>query len=152
MDGVSIAAIPIVSTIAIAAMVAYIVAVNGRTKAQRIEAISAMQNRMLDKFGTAQEFVDFLQSPQGRDFLGKTTEAQTHPAQRIVGSITKGIVLSLLGAGFILLSFIVERDMIVPGVLVLAIGLGFLVSAVVALRLSRSWGLIPPERELVSQN
>lgn len=149
---ITVAMIPIVTTITMAAMVAFIVGVAGRTKARRIEAMSSMQNRMLDKFGTAQEFVDFLQSPQGREFLGKTTEAQVHPAQRIMGSISKGIVLSLLGLGFIILSISVERGLVVPGVLVLAIGLGFLVSAVVSLRLSRSWGLIASQdRELASQ-
>ncbi|HVT03163.1 MAG TPA: hypothetical protein VHL58_07260 [Thermoanaerobaculia bacterium] len=144
--------IPIIISVSMFAMIAFIVSVAGKTKAKRIEAITDLQNRMIDKFGTAQEFVTFLQSPQGREFLGKTTEAEAHPARRIMGSIKAGIILTFLGAACIILSFGVASGFIFPGVLVLAIGLGFLVSAGVSLRLSRSWGLMAPaDRELASQ-
>jgi hypothetical protein len=49
-----------------------------------------------------------------------------------------GIVLAMLGLGMLGLS-LAKRGFLVPAVLALALGVGFLISTAVASRLSRKW-------------
>jgi hypothetical protein len=140
--GLSIAAVASV----IAALIGWIVWVVNRHGRERLRGQLDLQRRMLEKFGSATEFVTFAGTESGRRFLENlSTEHGVH-AQSIMGSIRKGAVLSLLGAGLCTLPFIKPEyePAAIFGVVALTTGIGFLISAWASYRLSRSWGLLPP--------
>ena len=115
---------------------------------ERARARIDLQRRILEKFGTAGEFVAFLESDGGRKFLDSiSNEIHTHAA-RIFASIQKGAIFTLIGVvGFLVILLYGRDDLIplaVPSGIALAVGLGYLVSAFVTYRLSKQWNLLPP--------
>jgi len=120
--------------------------ISKRAKIEQARSAAKMnlQTRMLEKFSSAQEFVDFVSTPEGQTFLASSTDVteRLNPLLKLYQSMRWGFVLSLVGIGFIILSFMVEREMIVPGVLALTLGLGFLISSLVGQKLAQSWGLL----------
>ena len=106
---------------------------------------SDMQTRLLEKFGTSQELIAYLESPAGQRFLESATIERRNPFGRILGSIQAGIVLATAGLGFFFLQSQwdrVEEGFLFLGTMGLALGIGFLVSSAAAYFLSKSWGLV----------
>ena len=118
-----------------------------RRRQERGRAQFDLQRRMLEKFGTASEFVAFLESDSGRKFLQAVSSETQTQASRIFGSIQKGAIFTLIGVvGFCVVAYD-TRDLVplaVPSGILLATGLGYLISAFATYRLSRQWGLLPP--------
>ena len=117
---------------------------NTRTRAE-------IYNRLIDKFGTAPEFITFLQSDAGLKFIEENAAQTFAPLGKILVSIQIGIILALLGAGLLITGNIFGGGLggdlyivlTVGGVIGLTIGSGLLISAVVSYRLCRAWALIP---------
>jgi hypothetical protein len=107
------------------------------TKRRRaeIQARADFHKQLLDKFGSGREFAEFLESKGSQRFLDELW-AQAGPRNRMLSGLQPGIVLAMLGLGFLGLSFSQHR-FVIPGVIVLALGAGFLLSALVAHRLSK---------------
>ena len=61
--------IPIVAIIANSAMVVLIVYFVARSRQRRIEVQAEVQSKLLDRFGSAPELIDFLHSPAGKQFV-----------------------------------------------------------------------------------
>jgi amino acid permease len=134
--------IPIVGSISLFSMIAFIVWVGNRTKARVTEMRTAFQTRMIDKFSNAAEFVDFAKTPEGQRLIQGTTG----PTQKtkIFAALRTGIVLSSLGVGLLVLGIIGRFDEAaaaagIVGTIILSLGLGFLVSAFVSRKLVRAW-------------
>lgn len=122
---------------------AFAVAVGAKTKQKRWEALASVQNRMLERFGSAQEFTEFLKTPEGRSYMLVAVEkGEGGQPARIMASIRWGVVLAVLGLGFLSLAATVDTDFAIPGVLTLSLGVGFLASSLILSRLARSWGML----------
>jgi len=138
------------------------VVVEGRRRTMAIQARADFQNRVLEKYGSGREFVELVQSEGGQKLLNALpAESAAGPADRILGSVHRGILLVFLGIGLLLVTAFVERDIqktsLAFGVIILALGIGFLVSATLSRRLARSLSLLPPAerpgtRELASRS
>ncbi len=106
---------------------------------------SKLQGKIVDKFSTAQEFNDFLQSKEGSRFLNFLKFNGRAPRERILSSLAKGIVLFFLGIAIIVVGSLFADEMryfIAFGIVLIAIGLGFLVSTIISYKLSKKWGII----------
>ncbi len=121
------------------------------TKIKAIRARTEIHNRLVDKFGSAPEFFQFLQTEGGQSFLESVTVEQSTAAERILSSIQKGILLTLLGLGLLLLGILLagrigegQTPLYILGVIAVSLGVGFLVSAGISFRLSKAWGLVAP--------
>ena len=116
-----------------------------------------VHNKLLDRFTSNEDLLAYIQSPTGRKFLESApisldAEAQPRhigaPFGRIFWSVQAGAVLLLTGFG---LQFIGQRQqweeigqpLSSMGILVVAIGLGFLISAAASYFLSKRLGLLP---------
>lgn len=118
-----------------------------RRRQERIRAQFDLQRRMLEKFGSASEFVAFLESESGRKFLETVSSETQTQAGRIFGSIQKGSIFTLIGIVGLCVVAYDPDDLIplaVPSGIALATGLGYLISGFVSYRLSKQWGLLPP--------
>ena len=106
------------------------------------------QSKLLDKFGSSQELIDYLRSDPGTRFVEAMETASTErttPYSRIFSSLQWGIILGLAGAAFLFIDGRIsdgDPGFFVIGALGVPLGVGFLLSGAAAFPLSKSWGLI----------
>jgi hypothetical protein len=117
-----------------------------RATQRRAQLRADVQMKLIDKFGTSAEFVQFLESPAGREFL---RQQRNGPRDRVLSGIRAGVVLTFLGLAFTMMIFVFhETGFSVPAFLLLALGLGFFVSSALSVKLAKRWsdnGLTQPE-------
>lgn len=127
--------------------VIYLAAETSRRQ-RRIKAQAELHGRLLDKFSTANEVVEFLQTPGGAQFVNNFSSEREEPSNGILRSTHRGIILVIVAAGCLFLSWYYrdagENPLLVIGVILLCLGIGFLVSAGVSHRLAKSLGLAQP--------
>jgi hypothetical protein len=117
-----------------------------------------VHTKILDRMQSNEDLLSYIQTPAGRHFLEFTpisTEsaprAASAPLSRILWSVQAGVVLAALGFGLRYAQSNVPEEIVpaftVLGVIVMALGIGAVVSAVVAYLLSARLGLLPPRKE-----
>ena len=109
---------------------------------------NTIHTRLLEKFTSSQDFSAFLQTPGGQQYMNSLTDSDNNPSRTILTSVSSGIVLAVVGAG-LLAAGLVLRDIGtgISGLLLLLVGSGFILSAVVSYKLSRKLGLIRDQSE-----
>ena len=119
-------------------------------RALKLAAMQAeLQAKVLDKFGTAPEVIEYMQRAGGQGLLQTPAVEKSHPYQRIMGAVQAGVILALVGGAALFLRNQISdgyEGFVFLGSVGLALGLGFLISAVVAFLLSKHWGLINGEK------
>ena len=108
--------------------------------------------KLLDKFGSSQEMLAYMDSEAGKKFLETPAfdpqigRAATLPYSRILWSVQIGVIAVALGAGLLYLRGRVGADaelgFDVFGTLVCTLGIGFLVSGAVSYALVKHFGLL----------
>jgi sulfite exporter TauE/SafE len=111
-----------------------------------------VHNKLLDRFTNNEELLAYIQTPAGKRFLESTPiplespRAINAPVGRILGSAQAGAVLTVLGLGVTIVSQNTLEEVASPlaafGVVIIALGLGFVVSAALAYALTRRFGLL----------
>jgi hypothetical protein len=138
--------IPVIAVSGFYITVALIVWTITKARQRRAEMQSEVQTRMIDKFSSAPEFITFLQSDAGKQFASTFEEVpRAHARDRILGGVTRSVVLTVLGLGFLAICLTEARDIgfIIAGCILLSLGLGYFIATIVSFRLSKSWGLLP---------
>ena len=127
------------------------------TRLSKVQA--EVHNKLLDRFGSNEEVMAYINTGAGKKFLEAAPiplesgpREVSAPISRVLWSVQAGLILGALGIGMKIVSMSAEKD-VAPamsglGVLAIALGLGFIVSAGVSLILSRRLGLwsAPAER------
>lgn len=135
----------LVASIIAMIMIVRMILENGKSKRES-EAQLQLHTRLLDRFGSPSELLEYLQSDAGRRFLGPAATQKAMPYGRIMGATQAGVVLLFVGVAFWLIrgSFGTDGDRALTflAATTSAFGLGFLCSAVLAHVLSRKWGLL----------
>lgn len=114
-----------------------------------------VHSKLLDRFTANEDLLAYMQTQAGRNFLESAPirlpdepQSMSAPVSRILLSVQAGVVLLLTGIGLLYVSstFIDEPAELfrVIGVVTLALGAGFIISAVAAYALSRKLGLLDP--------
>jgi hypothetical protein len=105
---------------------------------------SSVRKALLEKFASAQDLTAFLQTGGGQKFMADLSSAAGNPLQSVLDSVHKGIIAIFLGMGFFPLSGGFKNPGPVPGIgiVLILVGCGFLVSAIITYLLSRWWGLV----------
>lgn len=130
----------------------------------RLRAQTDFHNRMMEKFSSAEEFTTYLQSDAGKSFFENLNSEPSTPLNKILSSIQKGAILTLLGAGLFILGKVFAEPqldkffsqpqggnvLIILGVISFMIGAGFLISSAISYRLAKSWGMISVENKRAS--
>jgi hypothetical protein len=138
------------------AMIAFIVWLGVNAKNRKATLQAEVQTRLIDKFSNAPEFVDFLNSDIGKQFLsGIDKMPQLMARDRIVGGVSRGVVMMMLGLAFLAI-WIADSNIgfMFPGFILMGLGVGFFVSTLISLKMSKRFGLIgndePTSREVMS--
>jgi len=97
------------------AMVVLLVWFDHRSKRTALTERAELRKHFLDKFGSGRELTEFLATPQGENFLKgqEMGTARRPPKERVIRSMRGGIVIGVLGCGFLGLMPI-ERHLIIP--------------------------------------
>ena len=106
---------------------------------------SQLQNKIVDKFQSVQEFNDFLQSKEGNKFLNFVKFSGLAPKEKLLSSLTKGVILITLGIALILVGQIFSEEMkyfTAFGIVSIALGAGFIISMFISYTLSKKWGIM----------
>jgi hypothetical protein len=114
-----------------------------RYKTTKLQA--GLQTKLLEKFGTGQELLAYVQSDAGRRFQESLTMEQRTPYGRILGAAQASVILVLLGLAFLFLRGRVaggDEGFLVFGTIVLSLGVGFGVAAALSYFLSKTFGLL----------
>ena len=132
-----------VASFATLAWVMYLVSETSKRQ-RRTKAQSELQGRLLDKFSSAHEVAEFLQTQGGAQFVNSFSGEHEEPAAGILRSTHRGIVLVIVGVGCLGLTRAYgweNNPLLVVGVILLCLGIGFLISAAVSHRLSKALGM-----------
>jgi len=122
-----------------------------------------VHTKLMERMTTNEELLAYVQSPAGRRFLEAAplrpeTEGPqlSAPIGSIIWSMMAGVVLTVLGVGFRYAGNTVKDDahdaFVVVGVIILALGLGFMVASLTGFVLSSRLGLFPPKPAPESTN
>jgi hypothetical protein len=112
-------------------------------KASKVQG--EIQARLLDKFGSSQELLTYVQSDAGKQFLDSLTAEHKTPYGRILNAAQWATVMVFFGAALLFLRGRVsegQEAFLVFGTVILTLGIGFAVSAAVSYSLSKSFGLL----------
>ena len=121
------------------AMIVLIVWLFARNRQAQLRARAEFQKQILDKFGSGKEFPEFLGTEGSQRFLAALSTQSMGPRYRVLRGMRGGIILAVLGIGFLLLTAL-RHGFVVPGVLLLALGAGLLISAAASYHFSKKWG------------
>ena len=115
---------------------------------------SEVHVKLMDRMTTNEELLAYIQSPAGRRFLESAPVQQEADAPRlgapvgpIIWSMMAGIVLAVVGVGFRFAAGSVtdkaQQAFTVVGVILLALGAGFMIASAMAYLVSSRLGLFP---------
>ncbi len=112
-------------------------------------------NKLFDKFANNEELIAYVQSESGKRFLESATLPQVPESRgnsavsRVLIPLQIGVVATLAGLAFLYLhgSIADSTPLLGLGVLVLALGLGFIISAGIAWFLAERLGILHPAEE-----
>jgi hypothetical protein len=114
-----------------------------RYKSTKLQA--DIQNKLLDKFGSSQDLLSYVQGEAGKQFLNSLTLQQRAPYGRILSAVQASVLLAFFGGALLFLRGRVsggEEGFLVFGTLFVTLGVGFACSAAVSYFLSKSFGLL----------
>ena len=119
-----------------------------------MKAQSDLNTKLIDRFASSEDLLAYIQSPQGKALTEgpvlpqAAPRAMSAPLSRIFWSMQSGIVLGALGGGLMVVSGTATDEPELGtflngvGIVVLMVGIGFAVSAVVSYLLSQRLGLV----------
>jgi len=135
--------IPIVAIGGSFVMVIAIVWLGTRSKQRRAELRADVQMKLIEKFGSSGEFVKFLESPAGQQFL-EQPKRQTR--ERAVGAITGALVCTFIGLAFLGCALILgDPGFYVPAFILTGIGIALFISAAISWKLVKRWEGTPQQ-------
>jgi predicted lipid-binding transport protein (Tim44 family) len=128
--------------------------INHRRWIKSSQVQAEVHTKLMDRMSTNEELLAYIQSPAGRRFLEAApirpepeSPVSSAPVGAIIWSMMAGIVLATVGAGFRVaagtIADDVQRAFTVVGIILLALGIGFLIASLMAFMVSARLGLFP---------
>jgi hypothetical protein len=170
MNGNVLVAINMMAFFTLVGFVIWTITTNWRRR-QQLKSTTEFNNRLVDRVGSIKDFAEFLQTEGGTKFMeGMTVErGSLGPKDRILRSIQFGVILTILGVGLVLISYhplfievdrsyswagsasaIAKDDFWIAGMVITALGVGFLASSAVAYVTAKKLGVLdstqPPSK------
>ena len=126
--------------IAFFAMVVAIVWLGTVNRRRDTDRRADLIRQLIDKFSSGEAFAEAMQSPEGSKLADALSLTREQPKRAWVGLFVPGSILSALGLGFVLLSFMAGEVYRIPAVVTGSVGVALLVSSYVAWRVDRNDG------------
>jgi hypothetical protein len=125
----------------------YIV-VDGIRRRQQLRVMNEFHQKLLDRIGSASEFVDFFNSEAGSRFIDSLSTDRSAPKARILSSVQRGLTSLSLGIAIFILvssrSYSREAADILTFVATLGVGVGsgLVVSSALSYLAARRMGIL----------
>lgn len=127
--------IPIIAIGGSFLMVVAIVWLGTRAKQRTAQLRADVQMKLIEKFGSSAEFVKFLESPAGQQFL-EQPKRQTR--ERALGGLTGALVCTFIGLAFFGCAFIYgDPGFYVPAFILTGIGIALFISFGISWRMMK---------------
>jgi len=127
--------IPIVAISGSFIMVVAVVWFGTRSRERTARYRADVQMKMIERFGSAAEFTQFLESPAGQQFL---QQPRRQTRDRALGNITGALVCTFIGLAFIGCGLVFrDEGFFVPGFILLGIGIALFISSAISWRLNK---------------
>jgi peptidoglycan/LPS O-acetylase OafA/YrhL len=130
--------------------VAFMVMHKHQDRLEKRRLLLEAQTRILDRIGTGDALVAFLQTEEGKAILRSQEDREPafKPGRRdggirmsILGLLTGGVICIGVGAGFFYAAQMTEPELYIPAGIVTGVGVACLVAAVIHFVLGMAWGL-----------
>jgi hypothetical protein len=106
-----------------------------RARQRRAEMRTEVQMKLIEKFGSSAEFVKFLESPAGQQFL---EQPRRMSRDRALGGLTGALVCTFIGLGFFGCALVFgDPGFSVPAFILTGIGIALFISAAISWRLTK---------------
>jgi hypothetical protein len=153
LESIGVFVVFLTVTVALAWLVRTLLDWRRWTRLARVQ--SEVHTKLLDRFTSNEDLLAYMQTPAGSRFLESgpvlmeaAPRGVSAPVSRILWSVQLGIVLAVGGIGLMLVSGRVLPEVAevlsIFSVLAMALGVGFVLSALVAWIISRRMGLFDP--------
>ncbi len=138
--------------------------VESRRWSRSFKTQTEVHSRLIDKFSTSQELAAYMETEAGKRFLEAapiSTGAGAGPyvpnvVARVLTPLQIGLVMVLLGIGFLLLRHVGGEDttesMLITGTVMLMPGIGFILSAGATWAVAHRLGLMPDNPRIDGSN
>jgi hypothetical protein len=141
--------VPISAFLVIGWIVATIV--DGMQRRARMKTFTEFYSRLLDRMPSPRDFSEFLQTRGGQRFLDSLQVERGHPIERVLRALQIGLVALTVGLGCIGADTQVfwgdRGGLRVVGIIIMALGVGFLLSATASFGITKSLGLLKRDLE-----
>jgi len=145
--------IPMVISLGFFGLIGWVtyVIVDGKRRRERLKVFTEFHTKLMDRMTSPAEFGEFMQSPGGQRFLATLSTERGGPKAAIMRSVHTGVIMLTLSIGLLFLQRMdiwnseARAFVVFMGVIVLALAVGFLVSAALSWRLGRSLGVMDDE-------
>lgn len=109
-----------------------------RSRRDRQQNEMQIRAQMLEKFGSSDEFVGFLQTDAGKKFLDtSSTKTVKNSRARVASSLSWGAVVFMFGLAMFAMGFLQgDREMMAPGTIFAFIGIGLAITAYIYHRIA----------------
>jgi len=137
--------IPIVISTGFFAMIAFVVWSKAHARAQQARYNAEVQSKLIERFGSGPELIDFLKSAEGQQFATGISKLPKLAARdRVVSGFTRAVFLTFLGLAFLALQAteMGNPGFLIAGAILTALGLANLVSSIISLQMTKRMGLI----------
>jgi hypothetical protein len=151
MEALSILAIFVLIAFALAWFVRTIIEQKRWNRLSKTQ--SEVHNKILDRFGSSDELLQYIKTPAGTKFLESAPiplhaerTAPNAPLGRVMWSIQIGVIIAAAALGLLIVSLRFDRDtaedFFALGMISFCIGTGFIASALISIVLSRRLGVL----------
>jgi hypothetical protein len=153
MDGIQIFAVFLVVTGVLIWLVKTLLDYRRWLRISRVQ--TEVHTKLLDRFASSEELLTYIQTPAGRKFLesspipldAESKPSVSAPLGRILWSVQIGVVLASGGLGLIYVGNrhvtpYAAEPLLAIGALAIALGIGFVLSAIISYLLSSRLGLL----------
>lgn len=113
---------------------------------KKMQRRSEERLRIVERFGSAKELSDFLDSDSGRRFLDQFAIKARSPAGMVIAGLVVGVLLIFGGGAFLILAAIEDENFLIVAILVLAAAFGVLAATALSYRLARKFRLLSSDR------
>lgn len=137
--------IPLMGMVGGMTMTIVIVWIISKARQRRLELQAEIQAKLIERFTSAPELIQFLESTTGREFVNGV---QSVPAilnrERVATGVGRAIILTFLGLGFLVMALVFAEDgLVVPAMIFISLGLGYLVATWASHRISARLAPVP---------
>ena len=111
---------------------------------RRLTRKTQLHKALIERFASSGELQTFLVSESGERLFKSLSMGVLSPKDKILNSFSRGLIVALLGISLLIVSLVLPEYasfFLAAGIIIIALGVGLLLSGLLSMRIGRKWGL-----------